>query len=42
VLLAAWCGLRRGEVCGLLNDGVNLQSGRVWMRRIDVELLESP
>jgi integrase len=42
VLLAAWCGLRRGEVCGLFNEDVDLASGTVWVRRTHVELLESP
>lgn len=42
VLLAAWCGLRRGEVCGLFNDDVDLAAGTVWVRRTHVELLESP
>jgi integrase len=42
VLLAAWCGLRRGEVCGLFNEDVDLTAGTVWVRRNHVELLESP
>ena len=42
VMLAAWCGLRRGEVCGLFNDDVDLVTGTVWVRRTHVELLESP
>lgn len=42
VLLAAWCGLRRGEVLGLLLSDVDLQAGTVTVRRNWVELLESP
>ncbi|KZB81815.1 site-specific integrase [Amycolatopsis regifaucium] len=42
VLLAAWCGLRRGEVCGLRTDDVDLVDGVVWVRKNRVELLESP
>ena len=42
VLLAAWCGLRRGEVCGLFNEDVDLQSGTCVGARTHVELLESP
>jgi integrase len=39
VLLAAWCGLRRGEVLGLRRDDVDLAGGRVTVRRNRVELL---
>jgi integrase len=42
VLLAAWCGLRRGEVCGLRTDDVDLVGGVVTIRKNRVELLESP
>ena len=42
VLLAAWCGLRRGEVLGLLRADADLQAGTVTVRRNRVELLESP
>jgi integrase len=42
VLLAAWCGLRRGEVCGLRTEDVDLVGGVVTVRRNRVELLESP
>jgi integrase len=42
VLLAAWCGLRRGEVIGLKRPDVDLQAGTVWVRWNRVELLESP
>jgi integrase len=42
VLLAAWCGLRRGEILGLQPDDVDLRAGTVTVRRNRVELLESP
>ena len=42
VLLAAWCGLRRGEVIGLMREDFNLAAGTVTVRRNRVELLESP
>ena len=42
VLLAAWCGLRRGEVCGLRTEDVDLVDRVVWVRKNRVELLESP
>jgi integrase len=41
VLLAAWCGLRRGELIGLYRDDIDLQTGTVTVRRNRVELLES-
>lgn len=41
VLLAAWCGLRRGEVCGLRTEDVDLVGRAVWVRQNRVELLES-
>jgi integrase len=41
VVLAAWCGLRRGEVLGLRRDDVNLEAGTVTVRRNRVELLEN-
>lgn len=41
VLLAAWCGLRRGEVIGLRRDDVDLNAGTVTVRRNRVELLET-
>lgn len=41
IALAAWCGLRRGEICGLRNEDVNLERGTVTVRRNYVELLES-
>ena len=39
VLLAAWCGLRRGEVLGLRPEDVDLAAGVVVVRRNRVELL---
>jgi len=39
VLLAAWCGLRRGEVLGLRREDIDLAAGRVTVRRNRVELL---
>jgi integrase len=42
VLLAAWCGLRRGEVIGLYRADVNLSAGTVTVRRNRIELLEAP
>ncbi|WP_026874745.1 site-specific integrase [Jiangella gansuensis] len=41
VVLAAWCALRRGEVCGLRREDVDLEKGTVWVRNNHVELLES-
>ncbi|MGW5141843.1 site-specific integrase [Nocardia beijingensis] len=41
VLLAAWCGLRRGEIIGLAVEDVDLEANEVWVRRNRVELLES-
>lgn len=41
VLLAAWCGLRRGEVLGLYREDVDLDAGTVTVRRNRVELLET-
>jgi integrase len=42
VLLAAWCGLRRGEVIALRREDIDLDAGTVTVRRARVELLESP
>ncbi|MGO9142307.1 MAG: tyrosine-type recombinase/integrase [Streptosporangiaceae bacterium] len=42
VLLAEWCGLRRGEVLGLRRPDVDLRAGTVTVRRNRVELLETP
>jgi integrase len=42
VVLAAWCGLRRGEVCALRTEDVDLVKGLVRVRRNWVELLEEP
>ena len=41
VLLAAWCGLRRGEAPGLHPADADLRAGTVTVRRSRVELLES-
>lgn len=41
VLLAAWCGLRRGEITGLARVDLDLKAGEVRIRRNRVELLES-
>lgn len=42
VLLAAWCGLRRGEVLGLHSADVDLKAATVTVRRNRVELLAKP
>jgi integrase len=42
VLLAAWCGLRRGEVVALRREDIDLDAGTVTVRHNRVELLESP
>jgi integrase len=42
VVLGAWCGLRRGEICGLRTSDVDLPAGVVWVERAWAELLESP
>jgi integrase len=42
VVLAAWCGLRRGEVCALRTEDVDLDGALVRVRRNWVELLEEP
>ena len=39
ILLAAWCGLRRGEVLALHCTDIDLTSGTVTVRRNRVELL---
>lgn len=41
VLLAAWCGLRRGEVLALHREDIDLVARTVTVRRNRVELLES-
>ena len=41
VALAAWCGLRRGEICALRLADVDLKAGTVTVRQSRVELLES-
>ena len=42
VVLAAWCGLRRGEVCALRVADVNLEEGTVRVHKNWVELLQAP
>jgi integrase len=42
VLLAAWCGLRRGEVLGLLPADIDLAAQTVTVRRSRIELLARP
>ncbi|MEO6411918.1 MAG: site-specific integrase [Pedococcus sp.] len=42
VVLAAWCGLRRGEICALRTEDVDLDRGLVRVRKNWVELLEEP
>ena len=42
VLLAAWCGLRRGEALGLLPEDVDLAAKTITIRRNRIELLSSP
>ncbi len=41
VLMAAWCEIRRGELCALLTDFVDADSATAWVLRNRVELLES-
>lgn len=41
VALAAWCGIRRGEVCALRVEDVDLATSTVWIRKNRVEMLES-
>ncbi|WP_219823462.1 site-specific integrase [Nocardia nova] len=41
VLIAAWCGLRRGEIIGLQVVDVDLTANQLWVRRAREELLES-
>ncbi|MQY19330.1 tyrosine-type recombinase/integrase [Nocardia macrotermitis] len=41
VLIAAWCGLRRGEIIGLQVADVDLSANQLSVRRNRVELLES-
>jgi len=42
VVLAAWCGLRCGEVCAIRTADVDLDAGLVRVPKNWVELLESP
>lgn len=41
MLIAAWCGLRRGEIIGLQVVDVDLVANQLWVRRAREELLES-
>ena len=41
VLIAAWGGLRRGEIVGLHREDIDLAAGTVRVRRSRAELLES-
>lgn len=41
VLIAAWGGLRRGEIIALRRDDIDLEAGTVTVRRNRAELLES-
>jgi integrase len=41
-VLAACCGLQRGEACAPRVDDVDLSTGLVHLRKNWVELLESP
>lgn len=42
VLLAAWCGLRRGEIAGLRIEDIDLTEHTIAIRRNRVEPLHSP
>jgi integrase len=42
VMLAAWCGLRRGEILGLTRADLDADAGLVTVRRTRTELLSSP
>jgi integrase len=42
VLLAAWCGFRRGEIIGIHRADVDVEAGTITIRHNRVELLESP
>lgn len=41
VLLAAWCGIRRGEVLALHRDDIDLKGATVTIRRNRIELLST-
>jgi integrase len=42
IALAAWCSLRRGEVCALRTADIDFETKHVHIRKNWVELLESP
>jgi integrase len=42
VLIAAWCGLRRGEIAGLWVSDVDLDAQTITVRKNRVEPLSSP
>ena len=42
VVLAAWCGLRRGEILGLTRADLDVEAGLVTVRRTRTELLSTP
>jgi integrase len=42
VLIAAWCGLRRGEIVGLLVEDVDLVEHTITVRRNRIEPLAAP
>jgi integrase len=42
VLIAAWCGLRRGEIAGLRVADVDLRAGTITVRKNRVEPLAAP
>jgi integrase len=42
VLIAAWCGLRRGEIAGLLVEDVDLTGHTITVRRNRIEPLAAP
>ncbi|MPZ89946.1 MAG: tyrosine-type recombinase/integrase, partial [Nitriliruptorales bacterium] len=41
VVLGAWCGLRRGEVCAIRTEDVDLDDGVVYVRSNRVEMRHS-
>ena len=41
VVLAAWCGLRRGEILALRRDDIDLKAGTVTVHRTQTEMLST-